>query len=67
MGSISQAINIEWRKIAWGWINPGMKSLAKESYDNRKGNLFGPGFLETSKKVKADKAQTKVVHDGSNS
>ena len=67
VGSTSQAINIERRKIAWGRINPGMKSLAKEDYDNRKGNLFGPGFLEkASKKVEADKALAKVVQDGSN-
>jgi len=24
IGSTSQAINIEWRKIAWGRINPGI-------------------------------------------
>jgi len=67
VGSTSQAINIERRKIAWGRINPGMKTLAKETYDNRKNNLFGPGFLEkASKKIDADKALAKVVHDGSN-
>ena len=68
VGSTSQGINIEWRKIAWRRINIGMKSLAKESYDNRNDNLFGPGLLEkASKKVEADKALAKVVHDGSNS
>jgi len=41
-----------------------MKDLAKESYDNRKGNLCGLGFLEkVSKKIEADKALAKVVHD----
>ena len=68
VGSTSQAINIERRKIAWGRINPSMKTLAKETYDNRKNNLFGPRFLEKAlKKIDADKALAKVVHNGSNS
>ena len=64
--STSQAIDIERRKIAWGRIDPGLKTLAKETYNNRKSNLFGPGFLEkASKKIDADKALAKVIHDGS--
>jgi len=45
VGSTSQAINIKRRKIAWGRINPGMKTLAKETYDNRKASFLGQAFL----------------------
>ena len=62
VGSISQAITIKQRKTAWYKI-----SLAKESYDNRKDNLFSPGFLKkASKKTDIDKALAKVVSEGSN-
>ncbi len=38
-------ISLERRKIAWGKINPKLKSLAMEDYPKREANLFGPGFL----------------------
>ena len=67
VGSASHNISVERRKLAWGRINPNLKTLATETYNNRKGNLFGPGFLEkASKKVDADKALAKVVSEGSN-
>ena len=67
VGSTSHAISVERRKIAWGRINPNLKALAKEDYDDSKGNLFGPGFLEkASKKLDADKALAKVVQEGHN-
>ena len=55
VGSTSHAISVERRKIAWGSINPSLKALATENYENWKDNLFGPGFLET-KKMDTDKA-----------
>lgn len=67
VGSTSHAISVERRKIAWGRINPSLKALAKEDYDDRKDNLFGPGFLEkASKKLDTDKALAKVVGEGYN-
>ena len=64
VGSTSHAISIERRKIAWGRINPSLKTLATESYENRKDNLFGPGFLEkAAKKMDTDKALAKVVRE----
>jgi len=61
VGGTSQAINVERRRIAWARINPKLKALADEKYEERKDNLFGPGFLEkASKKMDADKAINKV-------
>ena len=45
VGSTSQAINIERRKIAWGRINPGMKTLAKEPKTIGKTIFLGQAFL----------------------
>ena len=62
LGSASHSITLERRKIAWARINPSLKSLATEQYDNRKNNLFGPDFLEkASKKIESDKALAKVT------
>ena len=41
-----------------------MKDLVKESYDNRKGNFFGPE--KALKKIEAEKALAKTVHDTTN-
>ena len=46
LGSASHAITVERRKIAWGRINPKMKSLATEDDEKWETKLFGPGFLE---------------------
>ncbi|MCG8626900.1 MAG: hypothetical protein MJE68_33475, partial [Proteobacteria bacterium] len=46
LGSASDAISQESRKIAWTRINPKLKSLATEEYEKGETNLFGPGFLE---------------------
>ncbi len=46
VGSTSNAITLERRKIAWSKLYPKLKSLANEDYDKRKTQLFGPGFLE---------------------
>ena len=61
LGSTSNAITLEQRKIAWGKINPSLKSLASEDYEKREDQLFGPGFLEkASKKIETQKAPAKV-------
>jgi len=46
LGGTSQAINVERRWIAWARINPELKSLADDNYEDRNGDLFGPGFLD---------------------
>jgi len=62
LGSASHSITLERRKITWARINPNLKSLATEQYEDRKDNLFGPGFLEkASKKLESDKALAKVA------
>ena len=62
VGSTSHAISVERRKIAWGRINPSLKALATENYENQKDNLFGPGFLEKAAfLMDTDKALAKVV------
>ena len=54
LGGTSQAISVERRRIAWARINPKLKAL---NYEDRKGDLFGPGFLDkASKKMDADRA-----------
>lgn len=61
LGSTSNAVTLERRKIAWGRINPSLKSLASEDYEKREDQLFGPGFLEkASKKIETQKALAKV-------
>ena len=61
LGSASNAINLERRKIAWARINPNLKALATESYEKREDQIFGPGFLEkASKKIETQKALAKV-------
>ena len=61
LGSASNAVNLERRKIAWARINPSLKGLATESYDKREDQLFAPGFLEkASKKIETQKALAKV-------
>ena len=61
LGSASDAISQERRKIAWTRINPKLKSLATEEYEKRETNLFGPGFLEkASKRIEVDKTMDKV-------
>ena len=65
LGSASQAISQERRKIAWSRINSKLKSLADENYGKREDNLFGPGFLEkASKKLEVDKTIRKVSQSG---
>ena len=61
LGSVSHQISQDRRKIAWGKINPKLKSLADEEYAKREINLFGPGFLEmVSKHLEIDKTMSKV-------
>lgn len=67
LGSTSHAINVERRKVAWARINPKLKPLAEEDYNDRQSNLFGPDFLEkASKKLEADKALAKVSDNSGN-
>ena len=62
-GSVSNAITLERRKIAWSRFNPKLKSLGTEEYEKRKTSLFGPGFLEkASKKIEASKTLDKVAY-----
>ena len=57
-----ECVPLHHRKIAWDRINPNLKSLATEQYEDRKDNLFGPGFLEkASKKLESDKALAKIA------
>ena len=65
MGSVSHSITLERRKIAWSRINPKLKSLASEEYNERESNLFGPGFLEkASKRLEVEKTLDKVSNQG---
>ena len=62
LGSASNQISAERRRVAWGKINPKLKSLANEEYAKRETNLFGPGFLEkASKRIEAEKTMSKVA------
>ena len=57
LGSASNTITLERRKIAWSSFNPKLKSLASEEYEKKKISLFGPGFLEkASKWIEASKS-----------
>ena len=63
LGSASNTITLERRKIAWSRFNPKLKSLASEEYEKRKTSLLGPGFLEkASKKIEASKTLDKVSY-----
>ena len=65
VGSVSHSITLERRKIAWSRINPKLKSLASEEYNERESNLFGPGFLEkASKRLEVEKTLDKVSNQG---
>ena len=62
LGSASHSTTLKRRKIAWARINPSLKSLATEKYEDRKDNLFGPDFLKNaSKKLEVDKALAKAA------
>ena len=66
LGSASNTITLERRKIAWSRFNPKLKSLANEEYEKRKTSLFGPGFLEkASKRIEASKTLDKVSYNPS--
>ena len=66
LGSASNTITLERRKIAWSRFNPKLKSLASEEYDKRKTSLFGPGFLEkASKRIEASRTLDKVCYNPS--
>ena len=66
LGSASNTIMLERRKIAWSRFNPKLKSLASEEYDKRKTSLFGPGFLEkASKRIEASRTLDKVSYNPS--
>ena len=66
LGSASNTITLERRKIAWSRFNPKLKSLASEEYDKRKTSLFGSGFLEkASKRIEANKTLDKVSYNPS--
>ena len=65
VGSVSHSITLERRKIAWSRINPKLKSLASEEYNERESNLFGPGFLEkASNRLEVEKTLDKVANQG---
>ena len=40
LGSVSNAITLERRKIAWSRFNPKLKSLGTEEYEKRKKPLW---------------------------
>ena len=62
LGSASNAISLERRRIAWARLNPKLKALASEDYEKRETNLFGPSFMEkATKRVEANKALEKVA------
>ena len=62
LGSASNQLTLERRRVAWAKINPKLKSLAEGDYSKRESSLFGPGFLEkATKRVEADKALAKVT------
>ena len=44
LGSVSNAITLERRKIAWSRFNPKLKSLGTEEYEKRKKTSLGRGF-----------------------
>ena len=52
VGSASHTISAERRKLAWGRINLNLKTMTTETYEDRKGNFFRPGFLEKPSKLK---------------
>ena len=58
LGSTSNAINLARKKIAWAKINPSLKGLTNETYEQEGGPA---GFLEkASKKIETQKALAKV-------
>ena len=57
----SHMISSERRKVAWGKINPKLKTLASEEYNKCEANLFGLGFLEkVSKRIEVTKPCPKL-------
>ena len=63
LGSASNTITLERRKIAWSRFNPKLKSLASEEYEKRK---ISSGFLEkASKQIEASKTLKKVSYNPS--
>ena len=67
LGTASHSISHERRKVAWGKINPKLKSLASEDYSKREADLFGPGFLEKASKIEMEKTISKVSNTQSSS
>ena len=63
LGSASNTITLERRKIALSTFNPKLQSLGNEKYETRKTSLFGPGFLEkASKRIETSKTLDKVSY-----
>ena len=65
VGSVSHSMTLEFRKVTWSRINPKLKSLSSEEYNERESNLFGPGFLEkASKCLEVENTLDKVSNQG---
>ena len=62
LGSASHSINLERRKIAWARINPNIKSIVTEQYEDRKDNLFGPGFFAQQQQQQQQWWQQQQLH-----
>jgi len=61
LGSASNTVSLERRKIVFSKINPNLKALVTEPYEKREDQLFGSSFLEkASKKMETQKALAKV-------
>jgi len=61
LGSASQYITQERRKIACSRINPKLKPVALKEFMDQEDKLFGPGFLDrASKGLESEKAIDKV-------
>ena len=64
LGSASNQISVERRKVAWAKMNPRLKSLAEEDYSKRETNLFGKDLLEkATRRMEADKTLSRVAHN----
>ena len=62
LGSASHSISVERRKLVWAKMNPKLRRLGSEDYNERGTDLFGPGFLEkASKRLEVEKTLAKVT------
>lgn len=64
--SASHYISVERSKLVWAELNPKLRRLDSEEYNERGTDLFAPGFLEkASKRLKVEKTLTKQVPQNS--